>query len=160
MPWGPARIAGRPPACANIVGVNDDSVVSAVSFPIVNDASVPREEGGAARFAGEVVGQDVLPEVREGGLRGSRFEYAPGARSHWHVHTGEQALVVVEGQGLLQWEGLEEPVVLRAGDWVHVLPGVPHWHGATDDTPFVHLAVTASGDTQWLDPVEPEAARP
>lgn len=134
--------------------MNDHSDVPAVSFPIVNESSVPREEGGAGRFTGEVLGQDVLPGVREGGLRGSRFEYAPGARSHWHVHAGEQALVVVEGQGLLQWEGLEQPVVLRTGDWVHVLPGVPHWHGATEDSRFVHLAVTASGGTQWLDPVE------
>lgn len=123
-------------------------------FPVVQENTVDRKIGGMDRFAGEVVAQDVLPVITEGGLRGSRFEYAPGSRSHWHVHTGEQALVVVFGEGLVQWDGLEEPILVRAGDWVHVLPGVPHWHGATDDSEFVHLAVTASGGTQWLNPVD------
>ena len=129
-------------------------------FPIVHEADVPRADAGSARFAGEVVGQDVLPGVTEAGRRGSRFEYAAGARSHWHVHTGEQALVVVDGEGLVQWEGLEEPVLLRKGDWVHVVPGVAHWHGATDDSPFVHLAVTASGSTEWLAAVQPGTSGP
>ena len=61
--------------------------------------------------------------MRPEGLRGHRFSYRPGAGSNWHVHTGEQALVVVHGRGLVQWDGLGEPQVLEPGDWVHVQPG-------------------------------------
>ncbi|MFI1994128.1 cupin domain-containing protein [Actinoplanes sp. NPDC020271] len=123
-------------------------------FRIVPEASVPSPAGPSRTFDGDVWQAEILDRQRPGGLRGHRFSYAPGSRSHWHVHTGEQALIVVTGRGLIQWEGLDEPRELRAGDWVHVEPGVPHWHGATDDSIFVHLAVTATGETEWGDRVE------
>jgi quercetin dioxygenase-like cupin family protein len=86
-------------------------------------------------------------------MRAHRFVYAPGARSSWHVHTGEQAIVVLAGRGLVLWQGLAEARLLQSGDWVHVEPGVPHWHGAVPDDNFVHLAISATGQTQWRDPV-------
>ncbi len=118
-------------------------------FRVVPEASVPSPAGSPDTFAGGVWQADILDRQAPDGLRGHRFTYAPGGRSNWHVHTGEQALIVVAGHGLIQWEGLDEPRELQPGDWVHVEPGVPHWHGATDDSVFVHLAVTASGETQW-----------
>ena len=122
-------------------------------FKIVAESDVPLAPADPAKFAGEVSQAEILTAARPEGLRGHRFKYKPGARSHWHVHTGEQALVAVQGRGLVQWEGLAEPKVLAPGDWVHVQPGVAHWHGATDDSDFVHLAVTASGATKWGEPV-------
>lgn len=91
------------------------------------------------------------------GLRGNRFTYAPAQRSNWHIHEGEQALIVLSGRGLILWEGLETAEVLEPGDWVHVSPGTPHWHGAVPDNTFVHVAVTASGDTLWRDAVDDAA---
>ncbi|GAA2850397.1 cupin [Actinoplanes cyaneus] len=123
-------------------------------FKVVPESSVPSPAGSAENFDGQVWQADVLRAEQPGGLRGHRFAYAPGGRSHWHVHTGEQALIVVAGRGLIQWEGLDEPRELQPGDWVHVEPGVPHWHGAADDSIFVHLAVTATGATEWGDRVE------
>ena len=93
-------------------------------------------------------------------LRGQRFTYAPGARSGWHVHTQEQALVVVTGRGLIAWQGLDAPQGMGPGDWVYVSPGVPHWHGAAPDSVLVHLAVTAGGETLWLGPVADELRPP
>ncbi|BCY08352.1 cupin domain-containing protein [Actinoplanes sp. L3-i22] len=122
-------------------------------FKVVPEVSAPSAAASPDKFDGGVWQADILARQRPDGLRGNRFSYAPGGRSHWHVHTGEQALVVVSGRGLIQWEGLAEPIVLGPGDWVHVEPGVPHWHGATDDSTFVHLAVTATGETEWGDPV-------
>ena len=83
-------------------------------------------------------------------MAGSRFLYEPGARSYWHIHEQEQAIIAVHGVGLVAWEGLDEPALLQAGDWWHVHPGIPHWHGATTHTAFAHLAVTAGGPTHWL----------
>lgn len=127
----------------------------AADFEVVSQDEVPGRQPDPAKFAGEVSQQEPLPATQPDGLRGLRFSYAPGARSAWHVHLGEQALVVTEGRGLIQWEGLAEPRELAPGDWVHVQPGVPHWHGATADSTFVHLAVTASGGTEWLGHVQP-----
>jgi hypothetical protein len=32
-------------------------------------------------------------------------------------------------------------------------PGEKHWHGASPDNVFVHLAITAKGGTHWDEPV-------
>lgn len=126
------------------------------AFSIVAEGQVPTAPAAPTSFTGDVERATILPARLPGGLRADRFAYAPGARSHWHVHEGEQALVVLSGCGLVQWEGLDDPRRIEAGDWVHVLPGVPHWHGATPDSSLVHLAVTAGGATVWLDPVSDE----
>lgn len=34
--------------------------------------------------------------------------------------------------------------------------GVKHWHGATKDSWFSHLAIT-TGESEWLEPVEDDA---
>jgi quercetin dioxygenase-like cupin family protein len=126
------------------------------SFRVVPQSSVTTSAADPDSFTGEVSRQEVLPATRPSGMRGHVFSYEPGARSHWHVHEGEQALVVVDGEGLVQWEGLDVPRRVRVGDWVHVVPGVAHWHGATPEHGFAHLAVTATGGTRWLDPVTDE----
>ena len=104
-------------------------------------------------FSGRVWRTDVIDGDADH-LGGVRFAYEPGARSHWHVHTAEQALVAVEGRGLIGWEGGNGPELLLPGDWVHVTPGVPHWHGAAESSIFVHLAINAGGEVQWLEAVE------
>jgi quercetin dioxygenase-like cupin family protein len=118
-------------------------------FRVVSQREAATAAADPAKFTGAVTQSEVLPAVREGGMRGHRFVYEPGARSNWHVHTGEQALVVVSGRGLVQWDGLPEPRSVVPGDWVHVQPGVAHWHGAAPDSDFEHLAVTATGGTDW-----------
>ena len=129
------------------------SDAAAAGFTVVSESLVPVATGDPARFIGQVRQTDVLPALQSDGLRGSRIDYAPGARSNWHVHTGEQALVVTRGRGLVQWEGLDRPIELHAGDWVHVRRGIPHWHGAAPDSEFSHLAITATGDTIWHEAV-------
>jgi quercetin dioxygenase-like cupin family protein len=122
----------------------------ASDFRVVPRDSIDLSPADPDTFTGPVTRAEVLPEIRPSGMRGHVFSYVPGSRSNWHVHEGEQALVVVRGEGLVQWEGLPAPRRLSEGDWVHVVPGVPHWHGATPDSDFVHLAITASGGTEWL----------
>ncbi|MBL3646379.1 4-carboxymuconolactone decarboxylase [Bacillus sp. 0209A] len=38
------------------------------------------------------------------------------------------------------------------GDVINIPPHVKHWHGATKDSWFAHLAITP-GETVWLEPV-------
>jgi quercetin dioxygenase-like cupin family protein len=111
-----------------------------------------------AKWTGQVWQANVLTTAASG-LRGDRFVCAPGHRSNWHNHEGEQALYVISGRGLVAWEGLETAEILEPGDWVHVSPGTPHWHGAVPDDTFVHLAITATGGTLWRDPVDDETYR-
>jgi len=121
---------------------------------IVPAGAVTSADAGTDRFTGGVWQAEILSRERPDGMRAHRFVYAPGARSHWHVHTGEQAIYVVSGRGVVLWEGLDQARVLEPGDWIHVEPGVAHWHGAAPDDTFVHLAISATGETRWHDPVD------
>jgi quercetin dioxygenase-like cupin family protein len=84
--------------------------------------------------------------------------FEPGARNNWHKHPGGQLLLVTGGKGYYQEEG--KPVqVLHEGDVVKIHPDVKHWHGATPDSWFTHIAITTNaqkGDAEWLEPVTDE----
>lgn len=85
--------------------------------------------------------------------------FEPGCKNHWHIHhasqNGGQILVCVAGHGLYQEEG--QPIRhLAPGDTVYIPSGVKHWHGASEDEWFSHLAIEVPGQassTEWLEPV-------
>ena len=85
----------------------------------------------------------------------SNVTFEPGCRNNWHSHTGGQVLVVVGGDGWYQEK--DKPAQrLKAGDVVEIAPNVVHWHGATADSWFSHLAIECNPETNeniWLDPV-------
>jgi quercetin dioxygenase-like cupin family protein len=84
--------------------------------------------------------------------------FEPGARNNWHTHPHGQILVVTSGTGYYQEKG--QPVrVLHPGDAVSIAPDVNHWHGATPDSRFTHLAINPSaskGTVTWGAPVTDE----
>jgi quercetin dioxygenase-like cupin family protein len=77
--------------------------------------------------------------------------FAPGARNHWHSHKVGQVLLVTGGEGWYQELG-KPARKLKVGDAVNIPTNVKHWHGATSDSWFVHLALT-SGESEWFEPV-------
>jgi quercetin dioxygenase-like cupin family protein len=117
---------------------------------VIPEPSVSTSLADSAHFTGRVWRGDYIEPAGADRLAGTRFLYEPGARSHWHIHEREQAIIAVYGWGAVAWEGLDEPTALRAGDWWHVEPGVAHWHGASAASAFAHLAVTTGGATIWL----------
>lgn len=81
--------------------------------------------------------------------------FEPGCRNNWHVHTtGYQILLVMGGQGLYQEAG-QPARLLKAGDVVVTDKGVKHWHGATKDSWFEHLAITV-GPSEFFEAVTEE----
>ena len=85
--------------------------------------------------------------------------FEPGCRNNWHIHHaakgGGQILVCVAGRGYYQEWG-KAPLELHPGDVVNIPPEVKHWHGATKDSWFAHLAVEIPGEdvrNEWLEPV-------
>ena len=84
--------------------------------------------------------------------------FEPGARNNWHTHPGGQILIAIEGTGYYQEEG--KPIQLfHKGDVVKILPGVKHWHGASADRAFTHVAInpnTQKGIVNWLERVTDE----
>jgi quercetin dioxygenase-like cupin family protein len=117
---------------------------------VIRDRTTVSSRADPAHFTGQVWRTDDIEPEDDERISGARFLYEPGAHSHWHIHEHEQAIIAVYGSGLVAWEGLPAPRPLEVGDWWHVEPGVPHWHGAIEDSAFAHLAVTAGGATIWL----------
>ncbi|MBC6297462.1 cupin domain-containing protein [Listeria sp. FSL L7-1517] len=78
--------------------------------------------------------------------------FEPGCRNNWHIHhDGFQILLVTGGEGWYQEEG-KSVQFLQAGDVVVTHDGIKHWHGATKDSWFEHIAITA-GTPEWLEAV-------
>lgn len=109
-------------------------------------------------FAQYFVGQSYLnnlvadPEINIG-VGNVTFE--PSCRNNWHIHhDGYQILLVTGGEGWYQEEG-KPAQLLKSGDVVVVHDGVKHWHGATHNSWFEHIAITA-GTSEWLEPVSDE----
>lgn len=79
--------------------------------------------------------------------------FEPGCRNNWHIHhNGFQILLVTAGEGWYQEEG-KPARLLKPGDVVTIHEGVKHWHGATKDSWFAHIAIT-KGTSEWLEPVD------
>lgn len=85
----------------------------------------------------------------------SSVNFEPGCRNNWHIHhNGFQILLVTAGEGWYQEEG-KPAQLLKPGDVVAIHEGVKHWHGATKDSWFSHIAIT-KGESEWCEPVSDE----
>lgn len=109
-------------------------------------------------FAQYFIGQSYLnnliadPEVNVGV---GTVTFEPGCRNNWHIHhDGFQLLLVTGGEGWYQEEG-KAAQFLKAGDVIVTHDGVKHWHGATKNSWFEHIAITA-GTPEWLEAVSDE----
>lgn len=81
--------------------------------------------------------------------------FEPGCRNNWHIHhDGYQILLVTGGEGWYQEEG-QKARKLHPGDVVVTHDGIKHLHGATKDSWFSHIAITA-GKPEWLEAVTDE----
>ena len=68
--------------------------------------------------------------------------FAAGARNRLHSHSSDQILFVTEGRGIVATE--EEEVEIQEGDTALIPAGEKHWHGATPESDFAHIAVMAA----------------
>ena len=80
-------------------------------------------------------------------LNQGRVHFHDGARTNWHLHTGDQVLYWVDGKGMAQDLG-GDVLECNPGDIVHVPGGTRHIHGAFPGHSAVQLAVT-HGESIW-----------
>ncbi|MPW02756.1 cupin domain-containing protein [Limosilactobacillus fermentum] len=82
----------------------------------------------------------------------ANVSFEPDCRNNWHVYyNGYQLLLVTAGEGWYQEFG-KPAQKLHPGDAVAIHEGVKHWHGATKDSWFSHIAITR-GSSEWLEEV-------
>lgn len=107
-------------------------------------------------YAQYFIGKSYLASLNRDEVSISNVTFEPGCRNNWHIHhQSGQILIVVGGTGWYQeWEKPAQK--LRPGDVVHIPPEVKHWHGATKDSWFAHLALSLPGENhtnEWLEEV-------
>jgi quercetin dioxygenase-like cupin family protein len=69
--------------------------------------------------------------------------FSPGARLNFHTHDYEQMLYVTEGKGIVA--DREREYTVTPGAVIYIAPGEVHWHGATADSSFSHIAIQKPG---------------
>ena len=110
-------------------------------------------------YAQFFTGQSYLAVLTQEGVFSANVTFEPGCRNNWHIHyKGGQILYCTAGKGWYQEEG-KLARFLKPGDVVNIPAGVKHWHGATKDSWFSHIALSVpeeNATTEWLNPVTDE----
>jgi quercetin dioxygenase-like cupin family protein len=105
---------------------------------------------GLPMFMGEVHAHGLVDDKMSEQTRLLLVKFSPGGRTRWHTHTFEQALVIVDGRGIVASEAQGERVV-QPGDVVVFSKEEKHWHGATNTTGMTHIAVNLAGSSNVIE---------
>lgn len=118
--------------------------------------------GENVNFAKYFIGTSYLNMLSLEQVPVGNVTFEPGCRNNWHIHHaskgGGQMLLVTAGEGWYQEWG-KPAQKLHPGDVVNIPANVKHWHGATKDSAFQHLAIEVPGEdtsTEWCEPVDDE----
>jgi quercetin dioxygenase-like cupin family protein len=116
------------------------------------------DKAPAEYFTGAAWVRMLVPNDDTFNCQVANVTFEPSARNNWHTHPGGQILIVTDGTGYYQEKG--KPIQpLRKGDVVKILPDVEHWHGASPDSEFTHIAINTNiqkGIVVWLERVTDE----
>jgi quercetin dioxygenase-like cupin family protein len=116
------------------------------------------EAGDQTYFTGKAWVKYLLPNDETLNTLILNVVFEPGARNYWHKHPGGQVLIVTQGTGYYQEKG-KAIQLLNKGDVVKIAPNIEHWHGASPDCEFTHIAVninTDKGIVEWSTSVTDE----
>jgi len=111
---------------------------------VVKTSDIKAEESTSKIFRGKVSVQNIIGDS-EDELRVITVNFSPGSVNLFHTHTFDQVLYVTEGTGIVATEN--EEATVTPGTIIFIPAGEKHWHGATRDSAFSHIAVMPPGKT-------------
>ena len=113
---------------------------------VLKPDAIPAESANSPLFTGgPVTRQPLLTPEMSNDFNLSVVNFSAGALNKMHTHSSDQVLFVTAGKGIIATETRQE--VIGVGDVVHIPVEEKHWHGATPDSSFSHIALTAKGST-------------
>ena len=105
------------------------------------------------------IGKSYLNALNTEGLGIFNVTFEPKCRNNWHIHhKGGQILLCTDGEGWYR-EWNKPARKLKAGDVVYIAPEIKHWHGASKDSWFAHIAIEIPAEgasNEWLEEVSDE----
>lgn len=124
----------------------------------IENVMFPKGELNTA-YAKYFIGNSYIAPLLSSSLHMSNVTFEPRCRNNWHVHhKGGQILICVGGEGWYQEWG-KPAKKLHPSDVVNIPAEVKHWHGATADSWFQHIAIAVPAEgasNEWLEPVADE----
>jgi len=99
---------------------------------------LPESKNDAMVEKGPVFRSLLVDGKETGGYSSTIVSYSPGAKLRWHSHNFEQLIYVTEGKGVLATRTKE--YVVTPGMLVVIPAGEFHYHGASEDSSFTHIA--------------------
>jgi quercetin dioxygenase-like cupin family protein len=115
-----------------------------VSMKVLKPDEISAESANSPLFTGgPVTRQTLLTPENSNYFNLAIVNFSAGARNKMHTHSSDQVLFVTAGKGIIATETRQE--VINVGDVVHIPQAEKHWHGATPDSSFSHIALTAKG---------------
>ena len=113
---------------------------------VLKPDEIPAESANSPLFTGgAVTRQPLLTPEMSNNFNLAIVNFSAGARNKMHIHSSDQVLFVTAGKGIIATEADKE--VISVGDVVHIPAEEKHWHGATPDSSFSHIALTTKGST-------------
>ena len=106
-------------------------------------------------FTGNVWVTMIVTDKEKFDLTAGNVLFESGSRTNWHTHGGGQILICTKGKGYFQEKG-KAIQLLNVGDVVEIMPNIVHWHGASHESEFEHIAIStqqSKGGVVWLDAV-------
>jgi len=104
-----------------------------------------------AMFTGGV-SSAAIGDAVDGNSHMNLVKFEAGGRTKWHTHPFAQALICVEGKGIVATE--EKENIFEPGDVIIIPQGLKHWHGGTDTTSMAHVNVNGNGEAEILEAVD------
>jgi 4-carboxymuconolactone decarboxylase len=138
------------------------------AFPIVREVYAEDKESPSDSLFGlgeenkeyekYFIGKSYLKPLNlKDGLGIFNVTFEPGCRNNWHIHhNGGQILLCTDGEGWYQEWG-KPAQKLHPGDVVYIAPEIKHWHGATKESWFSHIAIgipAKAASNEWCEPVD------
>ena len=113
---------------------------------VLKPDQIPAESTNSPLFTGgPVTRQTLLTPEMSNNFNLAIINFSTDTRNKMHTHSSDQVLFVSAGKGIIATETRQE--VISVGDVVHITQEEKHWHGATPDSSFSHIALTAKGST-------------
>ena len=113
---------------------------------VLKPDQIPAESANSPLFTGgPVTRQPLLTPEMSNNFSLNIVNFSAGARNKMHTHSSDQVLFVTAGKGIIATTTHQE--VIAVGDVVHIQAEEHHWHGATPNSAFSHIALTAKGST-------------
>ena len=103
----------------------------------------PAEMTGGLMTGTQVWRQGILEAEDSNNFNFGIVSFDAGSRNKFHIHSGDQILIITEGTGKVANDS--ETWTVSEGDVVVIPAGENHWHGAPDDTSMAHITITVRG---------------